>query len=739
MLRIDLRHSLEGITAFDDDAVFNKFYLLPNEPRYRLDANGNPVIKFMKYRNPVDRDEGKHKGGGFIIFDVEFVVPETKMPKIMQGLTEIVRQRAQERNVNPPPVEIGNLIYTSGESLLNLFNDSKDLVQSKFNPGQPSLYGNNITSFAVELTPEGATLAEQALQGKGGVVQVVYKLKFWAKLPPFQVHGWFNSQQFYSFYQTIDVDWYLWHEDDYRETVREKTIASQSMGVEVISDAPVEDKLKEEVRNWAFEAVEKTAEKKMIALLTPVPDDQRGLPDGIENVTRDIQKTRIDSFDLWYKESSTIEYAINPQGTLPNITSLVDKSGKPLKWEDFAVEVDLDDPFFKQLRVDTYVNADFEHLPIHSVEVKVLYKDKPMPNLTEGAPEGEVVLSKPEDVGHFATFIDTALAEDEQWKYKYSYQVNYKGTSQVFQSPEVETNEGNLTIGVDDVGILSVMVAPGDLNWDQVDRVQVKLTYEDSSEGVGPLEDNFILTKDSSTHTFERVIFKPFRKSYKYQVKYFMKDGKEFQTDEQEGRAKNLFINDPFNGTKTVKVIAAGDLKNRIANIILDLNYVDDANSYTQSKTVALNASTPFFDWTFPVISDIQGKTTYSGNVVLLDGTVRPIDVKTADSNIVIVPKPFIGFVDVLVATDLLDFSDYKLVRLSLTYTDADNLIQESKDFVFSAAKKDNQAWHVGICDQAKNKYSWQATFFMNSGPERKLSAADVADQTLILQVPMPA
>jgi hypothetical protein len=735
MIRIDLRHEIEGITAFEDDAAFNRFCLLPNEPRYRLDSNGDPVFKFMEYRDPVDRGDG-HKGGGFIIFDVEFVVPEAKMPKIMETLGTLVKQRANELNVPPPAVEIGNFIYTSGEAVLNLFNDEKDLVQSKFNPGQPSLFGNNVTSFALELTPEGAALAKQALQGKGGVVQVVYKLKFWAKLPPFQVHGWFNSLQFYSFYQTINIDWHMWSEDSYRETVREQTIASQSMGVEITSDAPIDPSLKEEVRQWALDTVEKTAEKKMIAALTPVPDDQRKVPDGIENVSRDVQKTNIDSFDLLYRESSTVEYGINPQGTLPNITSLTDKSGNPVRWEDYAVQVDLDDPFFRQLRVDTYVNADFAHLPIHSVEVKLLYNDKPMPNMAEGAPEGEVVLSKAEDVGHFGTYIDTSLDQGKQWKYQYSYQVNYQGTSQIYQSPVIETDEGNLTIGVDDVGILSVQIAPGDINWDQVTQVQVKLSYEDPQEHVGPLEDDFVLTKDKPTHLFQEVIFKPFRKSYRYQAKYFMKDGREYQVKEQEGRAKNLFINDPFAGLKSVKVIAGGDLKNRIANIFLDLKYSDEANDYTQSKSVVLNAGAPFADWSFPVINESQGKLTYSGNAMLTDGTSRAIDLKTADSGVIIVPKPYAGFIDVLVVTDLVDFSACKLVRVTLIYQDEENLIHEQKDYIFSAAKKESQAWHIGICDQGKNQYAWEANFFMLDNSQRKTGSTASSEQTIVLEVP---
>ncbi|MGE5463490.1 MAG: hypothetical protein ACM3PS_09050, partial [Syntrophothermus sp.] len=528
----------------------------------------------------------------------------------------------------------------------------------------------------------------------------------------------------------------FWSDDKYRETLREQMIASQSIGVKVESNSPIDPDLEKEVSDWALETVQKKAEKMMIAQLSPVPDDQRKQPNGIENTTRDIMKTRIDSFDVVYENSKTEIYGINPQGTLPNITNLVDKTGSPIKWEDYAIEADLNNPFFKQLRVDTAVNADFEHLPIHSVEVKLVYDDVPMANLAEGQPEGEVVLSHPDDVGHFAAFINQQLDHDKQWMYKYSYQVNYKGASQIYQSPEIETNEGNLTIGVDDVGILSVDIASGDLNWSQVDSVQVTLTYEDQEMNVGPLEDSFILTKDKTTHLFQEVIFKPFRKSYKYRVKYFMKDGKEYQVAEQEGRAKNLFINDPFNGLKTVKAIAAGDLKNRIANIFLDLNYADPKNKYSQSKSVTLNANTPFSDWSFPVIDAEDGQLTYSGTAVLMDGTVRTIEMQTASGNTIVVPKPFVGFVEALVVTDLLDFAGYKLVRVSVSYEDDPNLILERKDFVFSSAKKENQAFRTGICDPTCNHYAWEATFFMNDNSQRKVGSTATTDQTIILELP---
>jgi hypothetical protein len=201
-------------------------------------------------------------------------------------------------------------------------------------------------------------------------------------------------------------------------------------------------------------------------------------------------------------------------------------------------------------------------------------------------------------------------------------------------------------------------------------------------------------------------------------------------------RVKNLFINDPFAGLKSVKVIAGGDLKNRIANIFLDLKYTDDANDYIQSRSVVLNAGAPFADWSFPVINESQGKLTYSGNAMLTDGTSRAIDLKTADSGVIIVPKPYAGFIDVLVVTDLVDFSACKLVRVTLSYQDDENLIHEQKDYIFSPAKKESQAWHIGICDQGKNQYSWEANFFMLDNSQRKTGSTASSDQAIVLEVP---
>ena len=112
----------------------------------------------------------------------------------------------------------------------------------------------------------------------------------------------------------------------------------------------------------------------MIPDIEAVPKDDRGMPEDIEHLKRSFETTRVASFEQEYRENSAIEWNIVPQGTLPNITNMVDGDGNPVLWADHATEVDLNDPFFQTLHVKVGVNADFAALPIHSIEVKLEYK-----------------------------------------------------------------------------------------------------------------------------------------------------------------------------------------------------------------------------------------------------------------------------------------------------------------------------------------------------------------------------
>jgi hypothetical protein len=731
MLQIDNVRQIPpgtGVTIYGDDEQINVFYLLPNSPRYRLNADGTPAFRFMSYRTAVDREGGK-KAGGFALFDVEFVVDAALMPEITEKLTEEVTQSANRLGISPvPPLVFGTLTYTKGETKLFVAGSDGTFVQKLNNPGKPSLFGNNVATFALELTEDGATFFEQAMQGAGGAVSVVYDLWFWARLPPIVVDAYWNATKFYSFYQTIDIEWNFWGEDDYRETVRETMISSESETLNFDWGGVTDEKIRAPIRDWAQRSLEDAVERNMIEAIAPVPDDQRKAPDGIENVTRDISSTKISSVSVHYRESQTVEWNLAPQGILQNITELTDAGGAKLKWSDYSKQIDLDNPFFRELRVDTYVNADFEHLPIHSVEVKVLYNGRPMPNLAPGQPEGEVVLSKADDIGKFATYV-----ENDNWKYTYSYQINYRGESQIYQSPEIETNEGNLTIGVDDVGILTVNASAGDLNWDEIDRAVVTFRYEDTD--VEPIEEQFQLTKAAPEHLIQQVIFQPMRKNYRYAVKYYMKGGREYEGPELEARSQNLFINDVFGARKTVSLRGIGDFTSRINTVFVDLEYVDTTNNYTLTRSQALSSAMLFFDWTFPVINPDLGEVTYKATVSYKDGTSEDIPKTVAVSDTILLPPVVEDFLEVTLVTDLLDWEEVRLARVAMSYEDPDQAITENKDFIFSADKHDMATWKVELKNKELDDYTYEAMYFLNGGLQKSVGPTVTDERTLILDV----
>lgn len=726
MLQIDKVQQIEGVTVYGDHERFNVFYPLPQQPRYRLDPQGRPSFSFFKYRFPVDRPDGK-KGGGFLLFDVEFVVDEATLARVTQALQEQVDQEASRRRITPvPQVVIGTFTYTKGTNAL-LYPEGM-VTRMVPNGGTPSLFGKNVSTFALELPPEGATLFEQAMQGQGGAVSVRYDLWFWARLPAIKVNASFNASKFYSFYQTIDTDWNLWAEDDYRETIREQMIQSESMRIDIEWGGVTDPKVQAPIRDWATRALEEAVERNMIEAIAPVSEDQRKAPDGIEDVTRDITSSRISSVSIQYREAQTVEFFVAPQGILPNITSLKDASGAPIKWSDYARVIDLDDPFFKQLRVNAGVNADFAGLPIHSVEVKLVYKNRPMANLVEGEPDGEVVLNSPDDIGKFAAYV----VEDD-WKYRYSYQVNYRGESRQYQSPEIETNEGILTIGVDDVGILAVDVSAGDLNWNEIDRAAVTFTYADEANGVPAIEEQFQLTQAAPAHRIERVIFQPVRNNYQYRVKYFMKGGMEYQGGTMQGRSQKLFINDVFDGRKTVAVRGVGDFAGRIQTVFVDLEYKDPANNYSQSKSQALTAASPFFEWTFPVIDAAAGQVTYKAMVAYKDGSSESVPMTPAASSTILLPPVVEAFLEVQLVPDLIDWTQVRLARVSLSYADPDNKIAASKDFIFSPTNKAVASWKVELKNRLQDSFRYQVTYYLAGGLQRTVGPSSTKERTLIL------
>jgi hypothetical protein len=742
MLKIDDVQTIEGVQVYGDEDP-NKFYLVPDVPRFRMNDNGRPSFSFYKYRMPIERAD-QTKGGGFLICDVEFSVPEAKKQLIVKKLQEQVNQRYAGSNVKPPEVEIGSITYTKGTAKLNIESISDKFVETVFNPGKPSLYGRNITPFTVELTDLGATFFEQALQNKGGFVQVVYDMYCAVKLPPIEAHIWFNSSKFASFVEDFTKreesqgafssiwKWFFGGSNRNRtiinKTVSEYASQYQWGGVDIdFRDFKATEDVKQKIRDWAMNTLAEAIKASNEDKLQPFTEEQKKVPDNVTDFHLRLSQYKFSNVDQRYKESQAVEWNMAPQGMLEPITTLLDKDGQPLKWSDYATTVDLDDPFFKTLEVPIRVNADFKDLPLDSVEVHLDYKEGSVHQIQEFS------FNSPDKLEKFKSFIENA-----KWDYKYWYQVNYKNESRAYKSQEIPTDEKFLTINVGETGILAIDVLPGDINWSQVSQVQVKINYDASEGGVGQIERAYLLDKANPKATLREVVFAPVKQPYKYIIKYFMADGKEYQVTEASSRSPQLYLNDPFNATKTVSLRAAGDLDKDIQTIFVDVKYVDELNHYTKNTTAALSKSQPFFDWVFPTIDEKIGKVTYKGTVQLKNGQLEEIPEATTEDLTIMVGRKIEDSLDVKVVPVGIDFNKVALVIVSLSYEDNVHDIVERYDMTFDGTAKTPQTWSVALKDKHLNKYTWNAVFYMNDGTERKANATPQLTDSLTLPLRMP-
>ncbi|WP_243074476.1 hypothetical protein [Microbacterium sp. SS28] len=729
MLKISKQELVDGVTVFGDDTYDDVYYPIPEVPRFRTDDKGDPVFRFLKYRMPIEREDGK-RGGGFAFFDTEFTFTPAALAKIKEALDTKVQGMAGKPGFRAsvpgtPEAHLGTMTYTRGTANLLLKEDGGTLVEAVRGAGKPSLFGKNIAAFMVEFTPEGATLFEQALQGKGGVVQVVYDLNFVAKLPEITGRAWFEAEKFYSYEQTIDIDWEMYGDDEYVDKITEQFEDAETMGIElhldaVLTDPVADQKLKDKVRSMMERALQDAVLRKMIPDIEAVPKDDRGMPEDIEHLKRSFETTKASSFEMTYRENSAIEWNIVPQGTLPNITTMTASDGNPVKWSEHATEVDLNDPFFQTLHVKVGVNADFDALPIHSIEVKLEYDHGSQHKVEEYA------FTSPDGIQEFKTFIDAGERE-----YSYSYQVNYVGSSKTFSAGPVKTDDTVLTVNVDDIGLLDALVQAGDIDWTKVASAQVWVRYQDT--GVEKFEEQFALTSEAPTHRVQHVLFQPRRKPLSYEVEYFLTDGRRIKMPEESTERSPILINDPLGRTRKFEVRGVGDFANRIAQIFLDLVYEDAANDYTVEQSVVLSAGSEAASQPYAVLGDGGGTVRYSGSIRYKDGTVKEITSTVADGTIM-VGDVVSQKLDVTVIADLIDWTRVRLVQVALRHGPQPG--GQAKDMIFSPQTPAPQRWELPLGEGETSAYGWSAVFFFADGTQATVGPNEATAPSLVLQPP---
>ena len=724
MLNLYPSQQIQNITVFNDNQRPDQFYLLPDQPRFRVDdVTKKPVFKFVKYKNPVTKPDGS-KGGGFLIFDSSFTVSDDKLKTIQDQLnSQLAARGLKDASGQPLKAKLGTPTFVKGSATITILDTAGALVEKIEDCGKPSLFGSMICACTAELSPEGATLVEALLKGSGGFIQVVYDLSFAAVLPPITGRVWFYASKFYSFYQSIDKDNNFWGSNPTEnQQLRESFINSQAGGVffdfsgmAAVASDPNVQKLEDSITNWGWSQIDDAVKTAILPDIKAAED--RG-DDGQNHIVKYQTTWESSSFNRYFSELMGITFETPQQGTLPSIADM------GFKLQDFMVEVDLNDPFFAQINTSVAVNADFDKFGIDSVDVQLKY-DKINP-----ATIAAFHFKKPDDIGHFVS--DTA---NGNMKYTYSFSVNYKDQSKAYQAPVTETDQGHITVNANDLGILYVDLMVGSIDFTKTPQVQVAIKYPDPDANGNPVSRQFNFDKDHKSEAMVAVILKPVTKPYQYQITYVMADGTQYIADWKDQTSTELYINSPF-VSRTYSFLAEADFANTVDNIFLKMKYIDAANKIEQDSDFLFTAANRTRDWAVTVLNGAQGQIVYSGVINYKDHTNEDIPETTTTKELIEFGPPNQVIVTVAPDPTMIDFTKVKLVKLNFEYADPANKIDIKKELVVKQGS--TPQWTFYARDPNKTSYTYSATYYMAANPPGvvQIPASSASDTDLVLMMP---
>lgn len=697
MLQIDKAlPSIAGVPVYGDDSDPALFYAFPAQPRFRVDpATGEPIFVYLKYKNPRPRPDGSN-GGGLATFDVEFSLTADEEKAVLDALRHRVDPSLHDQ------VRLGAVTWANGTAHLNLSDVSNTLVTKVWNPRGPSMFGSNITPFTVELPDIGATLFAEAMQGLGGVVQVAYGMNAWVKLP--EVTGWghFNSAKFYDYVQDASDD-SGWGDDSFSDTVHEQLTQTDVIEVHVDTGAGIDPELGRSIYDSIYRTVMDEATKRMASQIAGYTGD-RSVLDDYESIHREYHNVRIDDFTISISQRTATLWPFNPQGTLPNITNLRNRSNQPVRWADHFREINLDDPFFQTVTVTAQVDYDLSLTSlVDSVDVLLTYHGDQLHTASKHFTTSGDVLA-------FTCF---KLGDNENFDLQYT--VNYKGADP-YVAP-MQSVKGTHTVSGGDLGVLDGLVR-STLDFDVWKSAEVTARYEPHTGP--PIEETFVFT-DSADAKTEQHFVHPVRERVdqpiSYRVAYTLKDSGTIITAEPATGWGEVAISSPLKRQRTVSVRGVGDFDSKIDTIYVDLAYGDEAHGYHLTQTVNLSKTVPFMDWKFYVFDPDTGTATYQATVRHKDGTVRSMPVAPV-SGTLFVGDIVAGIVTAQIEPDLVDWTAVKLVKVGIDFaTDVPGHAQH-QDVILRPGDKPADVVFAAP-DVAHTTFTWVATYFLADGSTR--------------------
>jgi hypothetical protein len=649
---------------FRDDARADVFYYLPHRPRIATDAaTGEPIFFYHLVARDAQlafasgtHDQPPQYQIGMLGLHVDLSLSPEDLEVVKQACRAQMAANHQRFRIHH---RVFGLTPSTAEPTISAINtwldgtaridlvvpDGPTFKLSSTTETKPSLYGTNGASFAATFGAEGAQLMYDGLGGRRrpgdpppaitALPIVYYNLKFAAKSPALKV--------------TVTA-----HGSAVYKELRETTRVTESTGRGTWSYPQVSELTKALVARRAIEIVwddgglpdsmaasdsevRQQIEENLISLVTTkivetffTEYQVKGLQEGDlgdDPFLHSGAGSGKPGNKLWlreYKEEfvSDISFSLTrTQNTIiqRNPNTLLSTAVAPELIAARVKFIDVGNPEAQVLQVAVYTNADFANDNIANVTVNVTYDQAD--SLIGGRSIQHTDTFTFQTGKEAYTFV-TRMARDRNGRlidlYDVTARINYIGRAQS-PDPIVLTglSERALTVSYDRLGFVKVDVQAGDVDWKEITQIFVDLEYPPAA-GQPDARKQLKLTQDHPTAAWSASKRGSASNSYRYTVRYAMKDGSEQIASPRSDDRGTLVIHDLLAARlrRTFDVVLdPGTVK----AVMVRARYRDEAHGIDETAR-NLFSSTGSWDYSRPVMEGAPRSLDYSALIQYADG-----------------------------------------------------------------------------------------------------------------------
>jgi hypothetical protein len=657
MLRLPAIANGASWVLYGDHADPQLGYLVPEVPRLRRAPDGSALLSLLKIR---DINGGT---GGLLAVQTDLSVTADEQAAALAAFKSATGNTAR----------LADPLWLSGTASLTV--PGPQVVDVA---GQPALTGAAAASFECGLTPEAATLLQQA---GPGLLQVRYGMRALAMLPPCQVHVFLRMAALAGAWSQLGQA-----APDQR---RDLLVQSGAAGVDVDDDSGnLDHSLRDQLVDWGWSWLDT-----LIAARTPAAG---GPPEGA-----DVEQVMLGANGL--------PWPFAPAGSL---------SGPSAADGQWVQDLDLSSAIFPLLRVTTRANALFDADKIAAITVQ----------LSHGQHQHAALLTSAQSTDEWDLAMDPAIGPH----YQVAPVVSFAGSSRTLVLPPYSGTARDLLITVVEVGWLRVTVTSAEVDWTLVSGVGVDLRYGDEAAEVPVVEDSLLLDAEHPSQLYQRQIFAPRSQPYQVRLRWSLSDGQTIQGDWVAGSDAVFDVGRPWPEILHVRFRAPGDLTD-IAAITVDAT-LDPDGATPKVRTFELDAQHTEAIWTAGLPAGTPASFRYRVNTSQRNGISTSQDWLPGTGSSTVQVGPMVArLFELTVVADLLDFKTIRLAKVIIDHAGDGSAHQE---IMFTPTSPHQVSLKLPMAADEDPDYTWSASYWTAEGSPYSITGTSSHDSVLILPRP---